>query len=190
MANRTHIVCLCEGEQGSSTDPIFINRLMREIDPPWIRPQSSNFVTIKACGNRQAVIECLPEELKKCLKAGGHETLMVWADCDHDCDMPKDLVRRFWDHAKTQGVTEEQFSSAVFVFAKDRLENWIEFLLTGATDESVEGKKKGKKRSGREATAAAMKLAEHCRLNRPIANIPPSLEWSCLNWKAFVSRMK
>lgn len=189
-ANSTHIVCLCEGERGRSTDPIFILELIKKIDPSWIRPQSSNFVTIEACGNRQSVIERLPQELEKCRKRGGDTTLMAWADCDHDCEEPKDLVRRFWDHAKSQGVTEEQFGSVVLIFAKDRLENWIEFLLTGVTDEGVEGVKKSKNKSGREATAAARKLAEHCRLNNPIPNMPPSLAWSCVNWRRLCDRMK
>ncbi|HKR11356.1 MAG TPA: hypothetical protein VJT15_04825 [Pyrinomonadaceae bacterium] len=38
MANRTQIVCLHEGKKGRSIDPVFINRLMRSLNPAWIRP--------------------------------------------------------------------------------------------------------------------------------------------------------
>ena len=38
MANRTQIVCLHEGEKGRSIDPVFINALLRDLEPSWIRP--------------------------------------------------------------------------------------------------------------------------------------------------------
>jgi len=31
------------------------------------------------------------------------------------------------------------FDKAVFIFPKDRIENWIQYLSTGVTDENTEG---------------------------------------------------
>jgi hypothetical protein len=75
----------------------------------------------------------------------------------------------------------------VFIFAKDRLENWIEFLRTGNTDESHEGPRV---RYNRIVADAAKKLAELCKEGRPIDNMPPSLQWSCRNWRELVQRMR
>ena len=51
----------------------------------------------------------MPKELKDCLGAGGHTTLMVWADCDDDCDDPEALKAHFWKEAQRQAITKEQF---------------------------------------------------------------------------------
>ena len=51
------------------------------------------------------------------------------------------------------------FDRVVFVFAKDRLENWIEFLLTGSTDEAQEGPRV---KDGKRVAAAAKTLAQTC----------------------------
>jgi hypothetical protein len=74
----------------------------------------------------------------------------------------------------------------VFAFAEDRLENWVEFLNSGATDESKEGPRV----KDSEAVKAARTLADLCLKGAPIPNIPPSLEWSCRNWRALVERMR
>ena len=80
-----------------------------------------------------------------------------------------------------QAITKDQFERVVFVFAKDRIENWIEFLSTGKTDESKEGPHV---KHNREAAEAAKKLASMCREAKPsVSDIPPSLKWSCKNWK-------
>ena len=81
----------------------------------------------------------MPEELRTCLEMGADTTLMVWADLDDDMADGDQLRQAFWTSAEKNGITKEQFDTVVFVFAKDRLENWIEFLLTGSTDESREG---------------------------------------------------
>jgi hypothetical protein len=187
MASRTQLVCLCEGEVRKSIDPIFINRLIRDLSPAWLRPFGSNTLRIEACGNRERVIERLPSELKACIRQGGRTTLIVWADCDHDCASPEELKKLFWDHAKLCSVNEKEFSQVVFVFAKDRLENWIEFLTTGKTDEGQEGARFQKNDKVREA---AILLAGMCKTQERVNDLPASLAWSCKNWKALCDRLK
>jgi len=187
VASRTQMVCLCEGRKGQSIDEVFINKMIKSLDLKWLRPQGgSNTLRLVPCGGRKAVIEKMPKELESCLNAGGHTTLMVWADCDHDCADGDALKAAFWEEAKRQGITNEQFNRVVFVFAKDRLENWIEFLLTGNTDELKEGPRV---KSDRAVADAAKQLADFCKAGTPLDGIPPSLKWSCKNWRALVERM-
>lgn len=187
MASRTQIVCLCEGEEGRSIDPVFINALMKTLKPSWVRRQGSNWVRPECCGGRKALIEKMPDELRKCIQAGSDVTLMVWADCDDDCSNGDELKEHFWREADRKGIDRDDFDRVVFVFSKDRLENWIEFLKTGTTDENQEGPRV---RHNREAADAAKELAKKCKAGQPISNIPPSLEWSCGNWHALANRMK
>lgn len=187
MASRTQIVCLCEGAHGSSIDEVFINKLMKSLNPTWVRRTGSNFVRIESCGGRSGVIGRTPGELKKCLNTGGHTTLMVWADCDNDCADGDALKDKFWKEAEQSGIAEDDFKRIVFVFAKDRLENWIQFLNTGQTNEAEEGPRV---RNGKEAADAAKELARLCGAGEPVNQMPPSLEWSCRNWRALVERMK
>jgi len=112
---------------------------------------------------------------------------MVWADCDDDCADPEALKAHFWSEAQRQSITRVQFEQAVFIFAKDRIENWIEYLATGNTDESKEGPRVT---YNREAAQAARKLAELCDKGKALTNIPPSLQWSCKNWHDLRDRMK
>lgn len=186
MANRTQIVCLHEGEAGSSVDPVFINRLMRSLKPAWIKPWGSNTVRLEPCGGRKTLIEIFPQKLQQVLDAGSNTTLMVWADLDHDMADGDSLKNEFWKLAQQRGVTRNQFDQAVFVFAKDRIENWVQFLMEGTTDESQEGPRL---RNNKLAADAARRLAEHCSRGAPILNIPPSLEWSCRNWQSLKERM-
>ena len=188
MANRTQIVCLHEGKVGRSVDSVFINRLMRSLKPAWIRPWGgSNIVRLEACGGRKALMEKVPKRLQAVSAAGGNTTLMVWADLDHNMADGDSLKNEFWKQAQQQGVTRFEFDQIVFLFAKDRIENWIQFLITGATDELQEGPRL---RDDRQAASAARRLAELCSQGTPIPNIPPSLEWSCGNWRALVERMR
>lgn len=187
MASRTQIVCLCEGAEGSSIDGVFINKLMKTLKPNWVRPEGSNVVRTQPCGGRSEVIKRTPEELKHCLSAGGDTTLMVWADCDDNCDDGDALKNKFWKEAKQSGITEDDFNRIVFIFAKYRLENWIQFLNTGETNEAEKGPRL---KHGKEAAKAAKELASMCREGKPVDNMPPSLEWSCNNWRALVERMK
>jgi hypothetical protein len=98
-----------------------------------------------------------------------------------------DLREVFWKTAEGAGITREQFKQVVFAFAKDRLENWIEFLLTGKTDESAEGPRQ---RHDRAVADAAKRLAERCRNQAKGPELPPSLNWSCQNWCSLVERMR
>ncbi len=185
MASRTQIVCLCEGEKGKSIDEVFINKLIKSLDPKWLRP-GSNRIRLVPCGGRKQLIEKMPKELKNCLAAGGNTTLMVWADCDDNCDDGDALKQKFWTQAQQSGVSSDDFSRIVFIFAKYRLENWIEFLQTDKTNEA----KKGPRLShNREAADAAKKLAKLCKDVMPVDGMPPSLQWSCGNWQKLVRRM-
>ncbi len=188
MASRTQIVCLHEGEKGRSIDPIFIRNLLKALDPVWIRPwKGSNIVRTVDCGGRKALIEKMPSELRSCLEMGSDTTLMVWADLDDNMADGELLKNKFWEDAQQAGITMEEFDKVVFVFAKDRIENWVEFLQTGTTDESKEGPRV---KHDRTVAEAAKLLAKKCLAGVPIPAIPPSLEWSCRNWRALVARMK
>jgi len=188
MANRTQIVCLHEGRKGRSIDPVFINALIKALDPSWLRPnKGSNLMRPVDCGGRAELIEKMPAQLRACLNAGADTTLVVWADVDDDkenCDQLKD---EFWKTAQAAGTSAEEFSQVVFAFAKDRLENWIQFLNCGSTDESVEGPRV---KHNRDAADAAKILAKRCLNQTTEPPLPPSLVWSCFNWKKLVARMK
>ena len=80
-----------------------------------------------------------------------------------------------------------EFKNVVFIFAKDRLENWIEFLETGSTDEEVEGPRV---KQGRRVRDAAKSLADRCKKEQADPPFPPSLVWSCKNWHRLVKRMQ
>ena len=188
MDSRTQIVCLHEGKKGKSIDPIFIRVLLKKLNPAWINPwQGNNVILAKDYGGRTSLIAAVPGELKRCLSFGGHTTLLVWADVDDDMAGCEELKNAFWKVAQQEGVSRADFDQVVFVFAKDRLENWIEFLRTGATDETKEGPRL---KHDREVADAARSLADRCLRGAPIPNIPPSLEWSCSNWRALVNRMR
>ncbi len=188
MGSRTQIVCLCEGKKGGCIDEVFINKLIKCLDPNWLRPwKGSNTIRLVPCGGRKALLETMPAELQGCLAAGGDTTLMVWADCDDNCADGEALKALFWREAQQTGIANEDFDRVVFIFAKDRLENWIEFLQTGKTDESKEGQRV---KDNKTAADAAKKLAELCKAGKPIDDMPPSLKWSCGNWRLFGERMK
>lgn len=188
MASRTQIVCLHEGEKGRSIDPIFIRNVLKALDPAWIRPWTgSNIVRTVDCGGRKSLIDRMPQELLGCLAMGGNTTLMVWADLDHDQANGDQLKGEFWATAASAGVTKEQFDRVVFVFAKDRIENWIEFLLTGTTDESIEGPRQ---KDSRQVATSAKMLGHKCLSGAAEPKMPASLIWSCKNWRDLVARMK
>jgi hypothetical protein len=188
VASRTQIVCLHEGKKGRSIDPIFIRTVLKALDPGWIRPwQGNNIVRPVPCGGRSDLIAKMPTELRSCLAMGGNTTLMVWADLDHDMGTGEQLKERFWSAAQQAGIQREQFDQVVFVFAKDRLENWIEFLLTGVTDESREGPRQ---RHDKPVAEAARSLAKRCASGAAEPQLPPSLDWSCQNWRKLVERMR
>jgi len=166
---------------------VFIHKLMKTLKPNWVRQTGTNYVRIESCGGRKGVIAAMPAQLRLCLDAGSDTTLMVWADCDDNCDDGDALKNKFWKKAKESGIARDDFDRAVFIFAKDRIENWIEFLTTGNTDESKEGPRV---KHNREAAEAAKKLAKMCGESKTVDNMPPSLQWSCKNWRTLVKRMK
>ncbi|MFW5894245.1 MAG: hypothetical protein ACOCUY_03830 [Verrucomicrobiota bacterium] len=187
MPSRTQIVCLHEGKQGRSIDPVFITALIKALNPRWLRKEGSNLVRTVPCGGRKELISAMPGQLRSCLSRGADTTLMVWADLDDDMENGDELKKAFWDEAQSAGITEDEFKQAVFVFAKDRLENWIEFLLTGSTDESREGPRV---KNNKQVAEAARTLADRCRGNQQGPQLPASLVWACENWRALVERMK
>lgn len=188
MASRTQVVCLHEGRKGRSIDPVFIRTLLKALRPTWIRQwPGNNIIRAVDCGGRANLIARMPVELKACLEMGGNTTLMVWADLDHDMNTGDDLRDVFWKTAETAGITGEQFEQVVFVFPKDRLENWVEFLLTGKTDESKEGPRQT---HDRPVAEAARRLAQRCKSQAIGPPLPPSLNWSCQNWRGLVERMQ
>ena len=106
---------------------------------------------------------------------------------DHDTANGDELKAKFWIAAQQAGITRAEYDRVVFVFAKDRIENWVEFLLTGETDESKEGPRQ---KHDRQVADAAKKLASKCLSGAPDPQMPPSLVWSCKNWRELVARMK
>lgn len=133
------------------------------------------------------MIAKMPVELRACLASGADTTLMVWADLDDDMDDGHQLRQEFRKVAEQNGIAGSEFDRVVFVFAKDRLENWIEFLLTGSTDEALEGRRE---KDGKRVAEAARKLAQRCKGQLHGAQLPPSLNWSCQNWHRLVERMQ
>jgi hypothetical protein len=129
----------------------------------------------------------MPSELKACLAAGADTTLMVWADLDDNMTDGNQLKGEFWKEAQAADVTQAEFDQVVFAFAKDRLENWIQFLSTEATDESQEGPRVAQNRV---VADAARTLAERCQRQAQHPPLPPSLAWSCVNWNKLVKRMQ
>jgi hypothetical protein len=187
VASRTQIVCLHEGKKGRSIDPIFIGVLLKALHPAWIRPwQGSQLFRAVDCGSRKELIDKMPGELRNCLAMGGDTTLMVWADLDHDMADGEMLKREFWAVANQRGIAANEFEQVVFAFAKDRLENWIAFLLTGSTDESIEGPRQ---KHDRPVAEAAKLLAQRCRSGASEPRLPASMAWSCQNWRKLVQRM-
>ena len=186
MASRTQIVCLHEGKKGRSIDPVFINVLIKALKPAWLRKEGSNAVRMIPCEGRKNLISVMPRELHACLCRGADTTLMVWADLDHDMENGDQLRHVFWQEAQGAGITEEEFNQIVFAFAKDRLENWVEFLNTGSTDEMNEGPRV---KNDREVANAARALAARCQSGSG-PSLPTSLSWSCENWRTLAKRMK
>jgi hypothetical protein len=186
VANRTQIVCLHEGERGRSIDPIFIRTLLKALDPKWIRPCTSGIIRPVDCGGRTTLINRMPAELRLCLAMGGNTTLMVWADLDHDMANGDELKAKFWAVAQADGISKQEFDQVIFAFAKDRIENWIQLLLSGRTDESQEAPRLN---AGRPVAEAARELAKRCKSGAAEPPLCPSLIWSCQNWRSLVKRM-
>jgi hypothetical protein len=187
MPKRTQIICIHEGKKGSSIDPIFANAFLKAYDPEWIRPWKTTVVRFLDCGDKTSLRKVFPKELQSCSAAGGDTTLVVLADVDDDLENGDELKSKYWEEAEATGISRELFEKVVFIFPKDRIENWVEFLNWGTTDEKKEGPRV---KDFSEVRDAARKFAGFCRSGRMPSPLPPSLEWSCRNWRTLVERMR
>jgi hypothetical protein len=188
MAKCTQIVCIHEGTKGASIDPVFANAFLKSYDPEWVRPWKTGVVRFVACRGKSELLDAFPKELQACEAAGGDTTLIVLADVDDDLENSDELKKKYWETAQKAGISKEIFEKAVFIFPKDRIENWVEFLSTGKTDEGQEGPRV---KNNVTVVKAAQSLAERCRASNNLnRTFPPSLEWSCRNWRLLVNRMK
>jgi hypothetical protein len=185
MSKRTQIICIHEGKKGQSIDPVFANAFLKAYKPEWIRPWKTTAVRFIGYGDKTSLRKAFPKELQSCGTAGGDTTLVVLADVD-DLENGDKLKSKYWEEAKTAGLSREIFERAVFIFPKDRIENWVEFLNTGRTDEDQEGPRVKELSTARDA---ARKLAGFCRSGSAAGPFPPSLDWSCRNWRALVERL-
>jgi hypothetical protein len=186
MPKRTQIICIHEGKKGLSIDPVFANSFLKAYDPEWIRPWKTTAARFIGCGNKIELRKAFPKELQSCGTAGGDTTLVVLADLD-DLKNGDELKSKYWEEAEAAGLSRELFERVVFIFPKYRIENWVEFLNTGTTDENQEGPRVKDLSTVRDA---ARKLARFCRLGYASGPLPPSLEWSCRNWRVLVDRVK
>jgi len=188
MPSRTQIICLHEGRDGRSIDPLFIRILIKKLKPAWISPwPGNNVIRTEGCRGRTELIEATPRQLKAARAQGNQVTLMVWADLVDDMPDPEALKKKFWEECEDQGISRTDFDTIVFAFAKDRLENWIEFLNEGSTDESVSGPRL---KHHRPVAEAAKKLAKLCLQGNSDLDLPESLQWSCLNWRKLGREMR
>ena len=143
---------------------------MKSLRPDWLRPWTgSNVIRLDPCGGRKELAEKLPAELRSCLAAGGHTTLMVWADCDDNCADPDGAQGIVLEQAQDRRSPRSSSTAVVFIFAKDRIENWVEFLTTGNTDESKEGPRVKHNREAAEAARTGLRCqgSEACETCRP-----------------------
>ena len=187
MSKRTQIVCIHEGKKGASIDSVFANSFLKAYNPEWIRPWQTGIVRLVPYGGKLELRNAFPRELRNCVAAGGNTTLIVLADIDDDLENGEQLKQKYWETTQTAGIPRETFDKAVFIFSKDRIENWIEFLATGVTDENREGQRVKDNAIVRDA---AKTLVEKCRSGQTSEPFQPSLEWSCSNWQSLVKRMK
>jgi hypothetical protein len=187
MSKRTQIVCIHEGKKGPSIDPVFANAFLRAYSPEWIRPWKTTAARFIGYGDKTSLRKAFPKELQSCSIAGGDTTLVVLADVDDDLENGDELKSKYWEEAETAKLSRELFERVVFIFPKDRIENWVEFLNWGTTNENQEGPRVKDLSTVRDA---ARKLANLCRSGQKPGPLPPSLEWSCRNWRALAERMR
>jgi hypothetical protein len=185
MSKRTQIICIHEGKKGPSIDPVFANVFLKTYNLEWIRPWRTTTVRCNGYGGKTSLRKAFPKELQSCSTAGGDVTLVVLADVD-DLKNGDELKYEYWKEAEAAGLSRELFERVVFIFPKNRIENWVEFLNRGITDEEKEGPRVRDLSTVRDA---ARKLANLCRAGTP-GPFPPSLKWSCHNWRALVERMR
>ena len=176
---RTQIICLHEGRP-NSVDRSFVNSFLKAYSAKWMRPW-----TLVPCGDKTRLLERFPKELKICGSRGGNTTLIVMADVD-DCKDSDALKAKYRKAAQAEGISQDLFDQVVFAFPKDRIENWVQYIKTGTTDENVEGPRV--KNPG--AATAAKKLADICKSGSDNSSFPPSLKWSCISWSNMTRRVR
>ncbi|MDR2095288.1 MAG: hypothetical protein LBP76_07195 [Treponema sp.] len=186
MPKRTQIICIHEGKKGRSIDPVFANAFLKTYNPEWMRPWKTTAARFIGYGGKTELRKAFPNELQSCAAAGGNTTLIVLADVD-DLKNGDELKAEYWEESEAAGLPRELFEKVVFIFPKNRIENWVEFLNTGTTDENQEGPRVKELSTVRDA---AKELAKFCRSGHAPGPLPPSLEWSCRNWRALVERMR
>ena len=187
MSKRTQIVCIHEGRKGSSIDPVFVNSFLKTYNPEWLRPWGTSKVRLVPYGGKSELRNGFASELKNVLSAGADTTLIVFADIDDDLENGDKLKNLYWETAQADNIDKDDFEKAIFIFSKDRIENWIQFLQTGKTNEGEEGPRVKDNAVVRDA---ARKLAAMCRSGESGDNFPQSLKWSCKNWHSLVEKMK
>ncbi|MDR0312697.1 MAG: hypothetical protein LBI14_03795 [Treponema sp.] len=176
-----------EGKEGQSIDPVFANAFLKAYDPDWLRPFSTGKARFIDCGGKAELQRKFPQELKNCIAMGSDTTLIVLADLD-TLETGDQLKKLYWETAKENGITQEMFEKAVFICPKYRIENWVQYLSTGNTDEEEEGPRV--KNNNSKVRDMAQVLAKKCRqIQQTKVSLPPSLEWSCHNWRILVERM-
>ena len=191
MPKRTQIICMHEGKKNDrgeqhSIDPIFARAFLRAYKPRWLRGGTAS-VRPRDCGGIANLLKEFPEELEICARQGGDVTLIVLADVDDTHENCDALKAKFKSIADASGLSDELFERVVFIFPKDRIENWIEYIKTESTDENKEAPRV----SAPDAACAAKELAKMCKNQSKLSEpLPPSLHWSCQNWKALVERMR
>lgn len=187
MRKRTQIVCMHEGKKGASIDPVFVNAFLKAYNPEWLRPWGTSKVRLVPYGGKTELRAGFVKELNAVLTSGSDTTLIVFADIDDELKSGEELKELYWETAQKEGVSKESFEKAVFIFSKDRIENWIQFIQIGTTDENEEGPRV---KDNSEVRDSAQKLANMCLSGKPAGILPKSLQWSCSNWHSLVARMK
>lgn len=184
MGKRTQIVCMHEGKK-DSVDPVFINSFLKEYKPRWLRPYENTKLRLVPCGGKTELLNKFPNELQLVHAQGSDTTLVVFADIDDDIETGDELKKRYEEKMNTCNIPKEWLNEVVFIFSKDRIENWIEYILEGKTNENIEGKRVDRSA----AKKAAQELAKLCKGGKPQTMLPPSLQWSCKNWHNLVNTM-
>lgn len=187
MKKRTQIVCIHEGKQGVSIDPVFITAFFKAYNPSWIRPWGTSKIRLVPYGGKTELRAGFSAELKNVLAAGANTTLIVFADIDDEFDDGEELKKLYWEVAQKNKIKKEDFDKVVFIFSKDRIENWIQFIQTGTTDEDKEGPRVYNNSIVKDS---ANKLADMCLDKKTECKFPKSLKWSCCNWHLLINRMK
>ena len=182
----TQIICIHEGVD-NSVDRKFAQAFLKQYKPSWVRPGKNNKGwQFESCGDNTNLLKQFPRYLDLCSRRGGHTTLVVLGDLDHSHKNGDELKEKYWKAANAADIKREYFDQVIFIFPKDRIENWIEYINMGHTNEEIEGPRV----SIEEARKAGKALAVRCKSSQALQNIPLSLAWSCNNWQQLVRRMR